>query len=128
MSSDPAQLAIVVKCWPRLSETFVAQELAALEQRGVRFVIWSLRYPANEKKHPLHEAVSADIYYLPEYLHKEPLRVLRAWWKIRRNPRYAISRAQWWKDLKRDLTRNRVRRFGQSLVMAADLTLSLIHI
>ena len=122
MSSDPAQLAIVVKCWPRLSETFVAQELAALEQRGVRFVIWSLRYPANEKKHPLHEAVSADIYYLPEYLHKEPLRVLRAWWKIRRNPRYAISKAQWWKDLKRDLTRNRIRRFGQSLVMAADLT------
>ena len=85
MPSDPA-LAIVVKCWPRLSETFVAQELAALEARGVGFTIWSLRYPANEKKHPLHEAVSADIYYLPEYLHNEPLRVLKAWWKVRRKP------------------------------------------
>ena len=121
MSSDPA-LAIVVKCWPRLSETFVAQELAALEARGVQFTIWSLRYPANDKKHPLHEAVTADIYYLPEYLHKEPLRVLKAWWKVRRKPNYATAWALWRKDLKRDYTRNRIRRFGQSLVMAADLT------
>jgi len=122
MSSDPAKLAIVVKCWPRLSETFVAQELAALEARGIGFTIWSLRYPANDKKHPLHEAVSADIYYLPEYLHTEPLRVLKAWWKIRRNPYYSTAWRLWFKDLKRDFTRNRIRRFGQSLVMAADLT------
>ena len=39
-------LAIVVKCWPRLSETFVAQELAALEAQGQKFQIWSLRHPA----------------------------------------------------------------------------------
>ncbi|HJO51356.1 MAG TPA: colanic acid biosynthesis glycosyltransferase WcaL, partial [Sulfitobacter pontiacus] len=33
----PAPLAIVVKGWPRLSETFIAQELVALEEAGLRF-------------------------------------------------------------------------------------------
>ena len=34
MTSPPRKLAIVVKGWPRLSETFIAQELAALEAAG----------------------------------------------------------------------------------------------
>ena len=31
---ETARLAIVVKGWPRLSETFIAQELVALEEAG----------------------------------------------------------------------------------------------
>jgi len=31
MTRTPARLAVVVKGWPRLSETFIAQELVALE-------------------------------------------------------------------------------------------------
>jgi glycosyltransferase involved in cell wall biosynthesis len=47
--------------------------------------------------------------------------VLRAWLKVRRHPGYAKSRALWLKDLARDPTPNRVRRFGQALVLAAEL-------
>ena len=125
MATDPAAtasvpLAIVVKCWPRLSETFVAQELAALESGGQQFEIWSLRHPANEKKHPLHEAVKAAVRYLPEYLHEEPVRVLRDWLKARKLPGYPEAKRIWWQDFRRDITRNRIRRFGQGCVLATE--------
>ena len=128
MATDPAAtasvpLAIVVKCWPRLSETFVAQELAALESGGQQFEIWSLRHPANEKKHPLHEAVKAAVRYLPEYLHEEPVRVLRDWLKARKLPGYQEAKRIWWQDFRRDITRNRIRRFGQGCVLATETCL-----
>lgn len=118
--SSPA-LAVVVKGWPRLSETFIAQELVALERAGHDFEIWSLRFPTDKKRHPLHDQLKANVRYLPEYLHQEPARVAKAWAKVRTLPGYRVARDIWRKDLKRDFTRNRVRRFGQACVMAAEL-------
>ncbi len=119
--STARPLAIVVKCWPRLSETFVAQELAALEARGQRFQIWSLRHPANEKLHPLHQQVTAPVHYLPEYLHEEKTRVMRCWRACRRLSGYRQAWRIFLADVRRDFTRNRVRRFGQACVLAAEL-------
>ncbi len=120
-NDDNSPLAIVVKCWPRLSETFVAQELAALEAKGQQFQIWSLRHPANEKRHPLHEQVVAQVRYVPEYLHQEVWRVFRSWLTCRRLPGYAAAWKIFRADLRRDFTRNRIRRFGQACVMAKEL-------
>jgi glycosyltransferase involved in cell wall biosynthesis len=114
-------LAIVVKGWPRLSETFIAQELAALEASGVSFDIWSLRHPTDKKRHPLHDQVTGGLHYLPEYLRDEPGRVFRSWRTARRLPGYAEAFAMFRKDYARDRTRNRARRFGQACVMAAEL-------
>ncbi|MFK7945893.1 MAG: glycosyltransferase [Paracoccaceae bacterium] len=115
-------MAVVLKGYPRLSETFIAQELLALQQRGHDFQIWSLRQPYDGgRTHPIHDQITATRHYLPEYLHQEPLRVLRAWWQIRRLPGYSAARRIWLADLRRDLTRNRVRRWGQAMVMAAEL-------
>jgi glycosyltransferase involved in cell wall biosynthesis len=47
--------------------------------------------------------------------------VLRAWLAVRRLPGYAAARATWLRDLARDGSANRVRRFGQALVLAHDL-------
>lgn len=121
MTKPNPPLAVVVKGWPRLSETFIAQELAALEERGLRFDIWSLRFPYDSKTHPLHDRFTGAIHYLPEYLHQEPKRVLRSWWAARQMPGYKSARSMFFKDLRRDLTRNRIRRFGQACVMAAEL-------
>ncbi len=116
-----APLAMVVKGWPRLSETFIAQELVALEEAGHRFDIWSLRFPTDKKRHPLHDRLQARVRYLPEYLHREPLRVIRALWRVRRQVGFRQAWKIWWGDLRRDFTRNRIRRFGQACVMAAEL-------
>ena len=114
-------VAVVVKGYPRLSETFIAQELLALERRGIDLVIVSLRRPTDRFTHPVHAEIGSPVHYLPEYLHEAPTRVLRAWTKARRLPGYPRARSMWLADFARDRTRNRVRRFGQALVLAAEL-------
>jgi glycosyltransferase involved in cell wall biosynthesis len=115
------RIAVVLKGWPRLSETFIAQEIAGLEARGVALEIWSLRRPTDTVRHPVHDRVIGRTVYLPEYLKDNPGRVLRGWLKARRLPGYATARAKFIADLRRDPTANRLRRWGQALVLAAEL-------
>src|SRR5262245_12374417 len=121
-------IGVVLKGWPRLSETFIAQELAALEGRGLRLHLFSLRHPTDRKRHPLADQVKAPVSYLPEYLWREPLRVLRGWRAAHRLPGYRATRAQFLADWRRDPTPNRGRRFGQALVLAAELPADIDHL
>jgi glycosyltransferase involved in cell wall biosynthesis len=122
------RVAVVLKGWPRLSETFIAQEIAGLEARGVALEIWSLRRPTDKLRHPVHDRVAGRTVYLPEYLKDAPGRVLRSWWKARRLPGYAAARGKLIADLRRDPTANRLRRWGQALVLAAELPASIEHL
>jgi len=115
------RVAMVLKGYPRLSETFIAQEIHALEQRGLDILIVSLRQPTDGAIHPVHRQVRASILYLPEYLYRAPRRVWRSWRVARRLPGYRVARRVWLADLPRDPTPNRIRRFGQALVLAAEL-------
>ncbi len=114
-------VAFVLKGYPRLSETFIAQEIEGLERRGIDIVIVSLRHPTDPHTHPVHREIRATVIYLPEYLYQEPARVLRGWRHARRLPGYRAARNMWLRDLVRDPTPNRVRRLGQALVLAAEL-------
>ncbi|MGF1660056.1 MAG: glycosyltransferase family 4 protein [Rubrimonas sp.] len=113
-------LSIVVKGYPRLSETFIAQELKALEARGFQFDIWSLRKPYDGKTHPIHEKIRAQVNYLPEYLHEEAGRVIAAFIGAMFKRGFLNAFAVFLGDLMRDFSRNRVRRFGQACVMATE--------
>ncbi|MGJ8618130.1 MAG: glycosyltransferase family 4 protein [Sulfitobacter sp.] len=115
------KLAVVVKGWPRLSETFIAQELVALEEAGLAFDIWSLRHPTDKKTHPLHDRLKAKVRYLPEYLRDEPRRVASAMGAAVELPGFDAAAAAFAADLARDDTANRRRRWGQACVMAAEL-------
>ncbi len=115
------RLAVVVKGWPRLSETFIAQELVALEEAGLDFDIWSLRHPTDTKTHPLHDRLQADVRYLPEYLRDEPRRVARAMGAAADLPGFDAAAAAYAADLARDDTANRRRRWGQACVMATEM-------
>lgn len=123
-------VAVIVKGYPRLSETFIAQEILALERRGLAQRIVSLRHPTDTKVHALNRAIRAPVDYLPEYLYQEPLRVLRAWRKVRKRPGYREALRVWLRDIARDRTPNRGRRFGQALVLAAELPaeVSWLHV
>lgn len=120
MSTEHPSLAVLVKGWPRLSETFIAQELVALEEAGLDFEIWSLRHPTDVKRHPLHERLRAKVRYLPEYLYQEPDRVWAARAVAQALPGYTEAYRIWRADLARDPSRNRIRRFGQACVLAAE--------
>ena len=125
MRKSGARVAVVLKGWPRLSETFIAQEIAGLEARGVALEIWSLRRPTDKARHPVHDRVAGRVVYLPEYLKDDPRRVLRAGGRraaCRATPRRARSSSP---TCRRDRTANRVRRWGQALVLAAELPASI---
>lgn len=115
-------VGFVLKGYPRLSESFIAQEILALERRGLVIRLHALRRPAESATHPVHDAIAAPVRYLPEYLHREPARVLRAWRALRDTTGYADARRLWRADFARDRTRGRVRRFGQALVLAHELS------
>lgn len=114
-----APIAFVVKGYPRLSETFIAQEILALEQHGLPVTVFSLRHPTSKLTHAMNAMIKAPVIYLPEYLYHAPLLVLRSWLAVRRLPGYRSACAQWRRDLARDFSANRGRRFGQALVLAA---------
>jgi glycosyltransferase involved in cell wall biosynthesis len=122
------RVAFILKGYPRLSETFIAQEIAALERRGLDILIVSLRRPTDTRRHAVHDEIRAPVVYLPEYLLLEPLRVFKAWLKVRKNPAYRGVRGLWFKDLVRDPTPNRVRRFGQAVVLAAELPIDVTRL
>jgi glycosyltransferase involved in cell wall biosynthesis len=116
----PKPVVFVLKGYPRLSETFIAQEIRALEARGLDIRIVSLRNPTDDGVHPVHREIRAPVSYLPEYLRNEPGRVLRSWRKARRLPGYRAAHRLWRADFRRDRTVNRIRRFGQACVLAAE--------
>lgn len=111
---------VVLKGYPRLSETFIAQELLGLEQSGFDLVLVALRRPADNKTHPVHDEIRAPVHYLPEYLREEPRRVLSALIACMPRPGFWRGLTTALKDFWKDPTRNRVRRFGQAVVLAAE--------
>lgn len=64
----PAKVGFILKGYPRLSETFIAQEMRLLESRGLELEIYSLRGPREKERHPVHREIRAGVTYLPEYL------------------------------------------------------------
>jgi glycosyltransferase involved in cell wall biosynthesis len=116
-----SRIAVLVKGYPRLSETFIAQEIHGLENRGIDQLIVSLRKPTDRARHPIHDEIRADVLYLPEYLKDDRPRVRagRRWAEAQPSFRRAWTMFQ--RDLKRDRTANRWRRFGQACVLAHEL-------
>lgn len=114
------KIVVVLKGYPRLSETFIAQELLGLERAGFDLILFALRRPTDAQRHPVHDEIKAPVHYLPEYLHDEPLRVVRSLFASLLRPGFWRALKSLAADIPRDFTRNRVRRFGQALVLAAE--------
>jgi glycosyltransferase involved in cell wall biosynthesis len=113
-------MVVLLKGYPRLSETFIAQELLGLERAGYDLVLVAMRRPTDKKRHPVHDEIRAPVRYLPEYLHEEPLRVLRGLAGSLRKPGFRRAARAFLHDLARDFSRNRFRRFGQAAVLVHE--------
>jgi glycosyltransferase involved in cell wall biosynthesis len=115
------RIATIVKGYPRLSETFIAQEILGLERLGIAQLIVSLRHPTDKRMHDLNREIAADVLYLPEYLKDEPARVRqgRSWAEAQ--PGFGDALRAFRKDFRRDASVNRSRRFGQACVLACEL-------
>ena len=76
------EVVFILKGYPRLSETFIAQEIRGLEKAGLSIRIVSLRHPTDRKTHPITAEIRAPVVYLPEYLYREARRVFSGWFGV----------------------------------------------
>ena len=99
--SSRGRIGYVLKMFPRLSETFILNEILELERQGVPLHIFSLKRPADSVSHSQAKLVRSPITYLPERIYQAPGRVAcglsHVAFKYRRNCRHML--------------RNLVRRF-----------------
>lgn len=116
-----SRIAVVVKGYPRLSETFIAQEMLGLEHRGVEILIVALRKPYDPFIHELHRQISADILYLPEYVKDDPARVAKAKRWAEKQPTYEAAKALFDADFAHQSNADRRRRWAQGCVFAHEL-------
>ncbi len=115
----PLPLGYVLKCFPRISETFILNEILELERQGLDLRIYSLNQPQEPVTHRLASQVRSPITYLPYPLLPAAARYLRAHLALlRRFPgRYASTLADVLLSFDRDL----MERFVQAGYLAGLL-------
>ncbi len=66
--AKPRALGMVLKGYPRVSETFISNEIRLLEEQGYRIHIFSMRPPREQYSNASVKRIRAGVTYLPEYL------------------------------------------------------------
>ncbi|MHC1742817.1 MAG: glycosyltransferase [Syntrophobacteraceae bacterium] len=68
MSRPEANLGMILKGYPRISESFISTEILLLELLGLPIQIYSLRQPRESFSHDHVKRIKAPVSYLPEYV------------------------------------------------------------
>ena len=66
----PVRLGMILKGYPRISETFISNEILLLENLGFKIHIFSMRQPRENFCHDSVRYIKAKVDYLPETLLK----------------------------------------------------------
>lgn len=66
MTGQAPVLVMVLKGYPRISETFISNEILLLERLGFRVRIVSMRRPREAFTHASVAGIRAEVFYLPE--------------------------------------------------------------
>lgn len=66
--TNPAVLGMILKGYPRISETFISNEILLLERLGFRLHLFSMRQPRETFSHGSIKRIRAPVNYLPETL------------------------------------------------------------
>ncbi len=124
---SPLKVGYFVKMYPRLSETFILNEILELERRGVEVVIFSLKKPNEGRFHPQTSEVKAPVYYLDELEPKKGWAVLAEHWAT-----LFPYRAELWKLLEELVPQNDPQLmelfFGSAWAAALVISQGLAHL
>lgn len=115
MAENPANLKIgyIVKMFPRLSETFILNEILELERRGAEIVIFSVKKPNEGQFHPQLSNVKARVLYLEGLDIKKWISWLGEVW-----PFLAPHRQRFWPLLEKALVKKDNNLMGLVLMSA----------
>ncbi|MEB3355902.1 MAG: glycosyltransferase [Synechococcales bacterium] len=61
-------IGYLVKTFPKVSETFILNEILELERQGLNLHIFSLRSPTDKRPHPAVAQIKSPITYIPSLL------------------------------------------------------------
>jgi glycosyltransferase involved in cell wall biosynthesis len=75
MNSKPV-LGYILKGYPRISETFISNEILQLEHLGFKIIIFPMRKPRENFCHDSVKQIQAPVYYLPTHLFRNFIRLL----------------------------------------------------
>jgi glycosyltransferase involved in cell wall biosynthesis len=115
-----ARICVVNAGWPRLSTTFVAQELVGLEQLGLELWLATYGRSDDDVRQAIHARLQAPVHRLP-MRPRASLRYLRAWLKMRGRPGYRRAVALLREQQARQKGKRPVRAFGRGLILAAEM-------
>lgn len=113
------RLCVLVHAWPRLSMTFVAQELVGLEDEGLE--LWLATYGQPDRiRHPIHDRLKAPIHRLRS---GGPgiRRFIRAWSKVRSRPGFSEALKLFRREIRTGRKRRQWRAFARGVILAAEL-------
>lgn len=65
LQNEQAQIAYILKGFPRLTETFIANEIYLLEQLGTKLVLFSIKSGELAKQHEVVKKIQSPLTYLP---------------------------------------------------------------
>jgi len=117
-TSDPPVVCVVVKAWPLVSTTFIAQELVGLEREGLELWVVSTLH-GDKVHHKLHDQLRAPIRYLAG---ADSLpRLVRAWRKLHHTPGYAKAKKLLRYDRGHGASAMRLVAFAGAMLAAAEM-------
>ncbi|MEM6436646.1 MAG: glycosyltransferase [Cyanobacteria bacterium P01_D01_bin.115] len=123
MTAQKPVIGYLLKTFPKLSETFILNEILELERQGLNLHIFSLRRPSDRRQHPALSQLQAPVTYipslLPEWHHNEETQLIEnqvAWGQ--RDPNQLMAALQFYCD--RPETR-RFNEFLQGCYLATEL-------
>ena len=123
MTMAPARIGFLVKTFPRLSETFILNEILGLQRMGWTLQIYSLKRPVEEPVHPGVAKVQMPTRYIPSLRPvaswMEPLKALAAHAAlvVKRPVRYGTALWRYFTQTRAA----RVKEFVQAGWLAVDL-------
>ncbi|MFV0422409.1 glycosyltransferase [Oleidesulfovibrio sp.] len=95
-STNPT-LGFVLKGYPRISETFISNEIRLLEKEGFHIHIFSMRAPRESFTHESVQAIKAKVTYLPEsMIFGLPALLWHTFKRFFRDPRCFAATARLW--------------------------------
>ncbi len=106
------EIAYILKSYPRTSETFIANEIYLLEQRGLRLRLFSMLTLTDPQRHAVVEATRAPLHYLPQFSSMSEAPSFLAW--LRTN-------AATWQTSHQQLFKARPLTYAATLLMAVQL-------
>ena len=114
--SNIHSVAIILKGFPRISETFILNELLLLEQAGLNLTVYALRNPCESQVHEKVKQLRAPVRYIPDYFwsHFGSIVWANVLQLFRNRSRYwAGFRFALWRSLRR-WSSSTIKRFSQA--------------